>query len=79
MQHTKVSEVQCFSRSLVIERFHPAPPPWTEKVPAELQDQPWFLFCFFSRTTLPAQDRDTCWAHISLHRGQDTWQGIARG
>lgn len=43
MQHTKVSEVQClFSfRYLVIERFHP---PWTEKVPTELQT----TLCFYS-------------------------------
>lgn len=60
MQHTKVSEVQCFFvcffllRSLVIERFHPLDWKGTHRT----TDHPCFLF-FFLVDTLLAQDRDT--------------------
>lgn len=46
MQHTKVSEVQCFSRSLVIERFHPAPPPGLKRYPRNYKTSLGFCFVF---------------------------------
>lgn len=56
MQHTKVSEVQCFFFVCFFEIScnRKISTPWTEKVPTELQ-----TVLGFSVDTLPAQDKDT--------------------
>lgn len=67
MQHTKVSEVQCFLRSLVIERFHPLDWKGTHRT----TDHP-----RFSVDSLPQLKTGKLLRTHSLHRGRDTWQGI---